>query len=208
VTCPKCQHEFNYQYYALGFSSSSRKPLLVGLIGSLVGFSIIELIVANRFVSAANHLLNTIVVTGAFGICFGAVMGAAEGFFKKDLDRLYYGLKVSWEPKSNQIPPFSNQAQPQFQPEPSIDGAFLWYNHYLELSDNLSKNPRTAGCSFCYTQSTRRTSQNVLCFVPAASPGRGSVDALAVNIKVLYCPPTVRVRRAFCWADQIVAGLD
>jgi hypothetical protein len=93
VTCPKCRHGFNYQYYALGFSSSSIKPLLVGLTGGLVGFSVIELVVASQFLSAVNHLLNIIVVIGAFGICLGAVMGAAEGFFKKDMDRLDYGLK-------------------------------------------------------------------------------------------------------------------
>lgn len=94
VTCPTCRHEFDYRYLGLGFSTSSKRPLLVGLVGSLVGFAMVEIIEANPVSATANPLLVSTLVMGVFGICFGAVMGAAEGFFTKDRTRLYYGLKV------------------------------------------------------------------------------------------------------------------
>lgn len=94
VTCPTCQHKFDYQYYALGLSSMSIKPLLVGLIGSFIGFSVIELIIANQFLLTPNHFLGVVVISSIYSTCLGAVMGAAEGFLKKAQDRLYYGLKT------------------------------------------------------------------------------------------------------------------
>ncbi len=97
VICPICRHEFDFRYYALGFSSNSKKPLLVGLLGSLIGFSIVEIIEQTKVsvpTSAVSLLLSTMLVTGAFGICLGASMGAADGFLRKNQGRLFYGLVV------------------------------------------------------------------------------------------------------------------
>lgn len=94
VTCPNCRHEFNYKRYLFGFSSNNKKPLLVGLIGSLIGFFLVEIVNFNRALATINPLVATMITIGAFGICFGAVMGGAEGFFRKNKTRLYYGLKV------------------------------------------------------------------------------------------------------------------
>ena len=94
VTCPTCRHEFNYKRYLFGFSSNNRKPLIVGLIGSLIGFLLVEIVNFNRALAATNPLIATMITIGAFGMCFGAVMGGAEGFFRKNKTRLYYGLKV------------------------------------------------------------------------------------------------------------------
>lgn len=97
VTCPRCRHEFVFRHYALGLSSNSKYPLLVGVVGSLVGFSIVELIESGNVfppTSALNTLFDSMLVTGAFAVCLGAAMGASEGFFRKDRARLAYGLKV------------------------------------------------------------------------------------------------------------------
>ncbi|OKH31541.1 hypothetical protein NIES2119_28450 [[Phormidium ambiguum] IAM M-71] len=94
VTCPTCRHEFNYKPYLFGFSSNNKKPLLVGLVGSLIGFVLVEIVNFNRALATTNPLIATMITIGAFGICFGAVMGSAEGFFRKNKTRLYYGLKV------------------------------------------------------------------------------------------------------------------
>ena len=97
VTCPRCRHEFGFRHYPLGFTSNSKLPLLVGLVGSLAGFAVVELIEASNVLpptSALNALLDSMLVTGAFGMCLGAAMGASEGFFRKDRARLSYGLRV------------------------------------------------------------------------------------------------------------------
>lgn len=94
VTCPTCRHEFNYKRYLLGFSSNNKKPLLVGLFGSLIGFFLVEIVNFNRALATTNPLVATMITIAAFGMCFGAVMGSAEGFFRKNKTRLYYGLKV------------------------------------------------------------------------------------------------------------------
>ncbi|MFB2835174.1 hypothetical protein [Floridanema evergladense] len=95
VTCPTCRHEFNYKRYLFGFSSNNKKPLIVGLVGSLIGFFLVEIVNFNRaLVSSTNPLVATMITIGAFAICFGAVLGGAEGFFRKNKTRLYYGLKV------------------------------------------------------------------------------------------------------------------
>jgi hypothetical protein len=94
VTCPTCRYTFPYRYYGLNFSSSSKKPLLVGLVGSLVGFTLVEIIEGSQVVVTTSVFLSSMLAIGAFGICFGAVMGAAEGFFKKDRARLIYGLMI------------------------------------------------------------------------------------------------------------------
>ena len=94
VTCPTCKHEFNYKHYGFGFSSNSKKPLLTGLVGSLVGFLVVEVIYASKFLATTGTLFQTIVITGALGMCLSAVMGAAEGLFRKNKSRLYYGLKA------------------------------------------------------------------------------------------------------------------
>jgi hypothetical protein len=39
-------------------------------------------------------LFSAMLAIGAFGVCLGAVMGAGEGFFKKNRPRMYYGLKL------------------------------------------------------------------------------------------------------------------
>ncbi|MFB2972527.1 hypothetical protein ACE1CD_26510 [Aerosakkonema sp. BLCC-F183] len=94
VTCPTCRHEFNYKRYVFGFSSNNKKPLLVGWVGSLIGFIVVEIIQLSRILATTNTFLNAMITFGAFGMCLGAVMGAAEGFFRKDRTKLYYGLKV------------------------------------------------------------------------------------------------------------------
>lgn len=94
VTCPTCRHEFNYKRYFFGFSSNNKKPLLVGLVGSLIGFFLVEIVNFNRALASTNSFVATMITIAAFGICFGAVMGGAEGFFRKNKTRLYYGLKV------------------------------------------------------------------------------------------------------------------
>ncbi|MBE9228540.1 hypothetical protein IQ264_24290 [Phormidium sp. LEGE 05292] len=95
VTCPNCRHEFNYKRYLFGFSSNNKKSLLVGLVGSLIGFFLVEIVNFNRaLASSTNPLVATMITIGAFGICFGTVLGGAEGFFRKNKTRLYYGLKT------------------------------------------------------------------------------------------------------------------
>lgn len=94
VTCPTCRHEFNYKRYFFGFSSNNKKPLLVGLVGSLIGFFLVEIVNFNRALASTNPLVATMITIAAFGMCLGAVMGGAEGFFRKNKPRLYYGLKV------------------------------------------------------------------------------------------------------------------
>lgn len=94
VTCPTCRHEFNYKRYLFGFSSNNKKPLLVGLVGSLIGFFLVEIVNFNRALASTNPLIATMITIGAFGMCFGTVLGGAEGFFRKNKTRLYYGLKV------------------------------------------------------------------------------------------------------------------
>lgn len=96
VTCTVCRHEFSYQYYGLGLSSSSQKPFLVGLAGSLIGFALLEIILASQVLSAAAPLFVSALVIGVFGAFFGAVMGAAEGFFHKDRARLSYGFQTGF----------------------------------------------------------------------------------------------------------------
>ena len=97
VTCPTCRHEFDFQYYALGFSSNSKRPLLVGLVGSLVGFCVVEIIEFSQVLvptSTFTLLLSAMLAIGAFATCLGAMLGAADGFFRKNRVRLLYGLGV------------------------------------------------------------------------------------------------------------------
>ena len=54
----------------------------------------VEIIQTSHFLSAPSVFLHSALDLGAFGICLGAVIGAAEGFVKKDRDRLLYGLKI------------------------------------------------------------------------------------------------------------------
>ena len=93
VTCPTCRHEFNYQYYALGISSSYTKPLIIGLIGGLLGFSLIELAVTVHILYPPYYLLSVIAMTILYSICLGVLMGTIEGFLKNDYARMAYGLK-------------------------------------------------------------------------------------------------------------------
>ena len=94
VTCPTCRHEFLYQYYGLGFSSTHKKPLLVGLIGSLPGAFLIELIIIGQFLSKANPLVYAMILIGTIGTGLGVVLETAEGFFKKRRENLLHKLKV------------------------------------------------------------------------------------------------------------------
>ena len=78
-------------------SSSSKKPLLAGLVGSLVGFSIVEIIEYSQALvptSTFALFLNAMLAIGAFATCLGATLGAAEGYFRKNRARLLYGLGV------------------------------------------------------------------------------------------------------------------
>lgn len=92
VTCPKCRHKFNYRHNIFGLSSSKKKYLQVGFIGSIVGFLFVEIIYYSWLIR--NVFLSSTIVTGVFGLGLGGVMGLAEGFFRKDKERMYYGLKV------------------------------------------------------------------------------------------------------------------
>ena len=94
VTCPTCRHEFNYKYNILGFSPSSKKYLMAGLVGGIAGFALVEIAQVSFLFRIGNILLSASLAIGTFGTCLGAVMGAAEGFFKKNRERLYYGLKA------------------------------------------------------------------------------------------------------------------
>ncbi len=97
VTCPKCRHEFRYRYFAFGLSSSSQKPLYVGLVGGLVGFLVVETLESAHLftgVSFVSALFSVLLVTGAYGLCLGACMGASEGVFRKNQVKLFYGLRV------------------------------------------------------------------------------------------------------------------
>jgi len=92
VTCPTCHHKFPFRYYWLGFSSSSIKPLIVGFFGSLFGFILVEIIKSRYLLTTTSSFISSMLSIGAFGICFGGVMGAAEGLFNKDKGRLLYGF--------------------------------------------------------------------------------------------------------------------
>ena len=94
VTCPICRNRFLYQYYGLGLSSVHKKPLLVGLIGSLVGMLIIEYAINSQFFYKTNPLVYVMAVFGIFGICLGAALGTAEGLFKDHQYSIRQGFKV------------------------------------------------------------------------------------------------------------------
>jgi hypothetical protein len=94
VTCPSCGHKFRFKYNIFGFSPSSRKYLMVGFIGGVAGFGLVEIAQAMFLSNTTIPLLNSALSIGAFGVCLGTAMGAAEGFFKKNRQRLYYGLKA------------------------------------------------------------------------------------------------------------------
>ena len=89
VTCPTCRHKFDYRYYGLGFSSNSKKPLPRGsgrqFDGICPGRGMIE---ASHVIAPFRVVLSAIVTLGVFSACLGAVMGAAEGFLKKNRARL------------------------------------------------------------------------------------------------------------------------
>jgi hypothetical protein len=91
VTCPTCECEFEYQYYALGLSSSSRKPIIIGFTGGLLGFLFIE--IAHIFLSWGNHLFGTVLTMGIYGICLGITMESAEGILENDRKLLFSGLR-------------------------------------------------------------------------------------------------------------------
>ena len=94
VTCPTCRHKFDYKYNIFGFSPSIKQYLMAGLVGSIAGFALVEIAKVSFLFRIENALLSAPLAIGAFGTCLGAVMGAAEGFFKKNRERLYYGLKA------------------------------------------------------------------------------------------------------------------
>lgn len=94
VTCPKCGYEFPYQYYGLSLSSAHKKPLLVGLIGSLAGFLIIEFTVNSQFFTKASPIVYAMAIFGIFGICIGTALETAEGFFKHHQPSIRHGFRV------------------------------------------------------------------------------------------------------------------
>lgn len=94
VICPVCQHKFDFQYYALGLSSESKTPLLVGLAGSIAGAILVELIAVSGLLDLAGPVLSTAMMSSVFGIIYGGVMGAAQGYLQDEQDKLYYGLKT------------------------------------------------------------------------------------------------------------------
>ncbi|RLD01196.1 MAG: hypothetical protein DRI32_09585 [Chloroflexi bacterium] len=93
VTCTRCQHKFEYRYYGLGLSSSSKKPFLVGFLGSLLGFFIIEVLVTIQFLLELNQLILSTIVFGVFGMSLGMSLGAADGYIQKDKKLFCVGLK-------------------------------------------------------------------------------------------------------------------
>lgn len=94
VTCPTCSHKFPFRYYWLGFSSSSKKPLFVGIIGSLVGFTFVEIVNTSLIMETSSSFISSMLSIGVFGLGFGAIMGASEGILKKDRARLIYGFSL------------------------------------------------------------------------------------------------------------------
>jgi hypothetical protein len=97
ITCPRCRHTFEYRHSAPGLLATSRRPLLIRLAGSLVGFVMVELLQAAGSLDHAGALgavLSAMLAIGVFGMCLGASMGAAEGLFCKNLRRLCYGLGI------------------------------------------------------------------------------------------------------------------
>lgn len=96
VTCPKCRFEFYYTYYALGFSSYSLKPLIVGLIGGLLGFTLLEIIIATNLFHRMYYPMGVIMAIGAFGVGLSVALETAEGVFKRNLQRFFHGLKTGF----------------------------------------------------------------------------------------------------------------
>lgn len=97
ITCPKCRHTFEYHHSAPGLLATGRRPLLIGLAGSLVGFVMVELLRAAGSLDHAGALgavLSAMLAIGVFGMCLGASMGAAEGLSCKNRRRLRYGLGI------------------------------------------------------------------------------------------------------------------
>ena len=97
ITCPRCRHTFEYRHSAPGLLATGRRPLLIGLVGSLVGFVMVELLRAAGSLDHAGALgavLSAMLAIGGFGMCLGATMGAAEGLFRKNRRRLCYGLGI------------------------------------------------------------------------------------------------------------------
>jgi hypothetical protein len=83
ITCPSCKHQFFYRYNVWGISGSTKKFLLVGLVGGFVGFILVELLLGEMVFASA-----------AYGIALGSSLGMAEGFFRSDRARLLYGLRA------------------------------------------------------------------------------------------------------------------
>jgi hypothetical protein len=94
VTCPTCRHEFDYQYNVFGFSPSSKKHLVAGLVGALAGASLVEVASATLLIRIEEPLLDALLTFAIFGTCLGAIMGAADGYYRKNSSRMYYGLRV------------------------------------------------------------------------------------------------------------------
>jgi hypothetical protein len=78
----------------LGLSSTHIKPLLVGLIGSLIGILIVELAIVSQLFSKANPLIYAMVIFGIFGICLGMALETAEGFYKTHQHTILQGAKT------------------------------------------------------------------------------------------------------------------
>jgi hypothetical protein len=94
VICPTCERKFDFQYYALGLSSESKTPLLVGLAGSIAGATSVELIAVSGLLALGDFFLSTAIMSSVFGVVYGAVMGAAQGYLENKQDKLYCGLKT------------------------------------------------------------------------------------------------------------------
>ncbi len=94
VTCPTCRHEFIYQYFLLGFSTTSIKPMIVGIVSSLAGVAAIEFIIHFRILNAPNDYLGVMLIACAFSVCLFIGLETAEGIFKQDERRIYRGIKT------------------------------------------------------------------------------------------------------------------
>ena len=91
VTCPKCRHSFKYRHQFFKVSLEHWKAIAIGSIGGIVGLGFNELL---NLWPISNPLIGSALSTAGYGLGFGAVMGAAEGYFQKDKRRLLYGLQL------------------------------------------------------------------------------------------------------------------
>ena len=94
VRCPSCGHEFDYKYNVFGFSPSTKKYLGAGIVAGIAGTVLLEIVDISFASRIGSVFIYSPVTLSMYAACLGAVMGAAEGYFRNDRERLYYGLKT------------------------------------------------------------------------------------------------------------------